>query len=217
MDASMRAAPRRRLWCLWLLWLGAVVPAAEAFSASRFRASARWGVVVRGLRIVDAEDTSFSLEAEAEDKLRKFLAHSSMRKEVAEQAGIAGTELSFTGHIFKPVGYSLTTPHGMPEDLEHFHESPNHIVCHIPPVVLFKSKIFKPSRLCAVYEIAEAPTMDLAEDTAQAADFDAQEQAASDEAAPYDPLPGMREALQEALWMDPSEPWGSPDETGRGK
>lgn len=31
-----------------------------------------------------------------------------------------------------------------------------YVICNVPPVIMFKSKIFKPSRLCAVYSIEGA-------------------------------------------------------------
>lgn len=42
----------------------------------------------------------------------------------------------------------------MPAQFEAFYENPQFAICHVPPPAMFKARIFKPPRLCAVFEIA---------------------------------------------------------------
>jgi len=46
---------------------------------------------------------------------------------------------------------STATPKGMPAEFEKYHESDDHVIINVPPNFMFKAKIFKPSRLCAIY------------------------------------------------------------------
>jgi hypothetical protein len=39
----------------------------------------------------------------------------------------------------------------MPPEFEQYHDSPHHAIINVPPNFMFKAKVFKPSRLCAVY------------------------------------------------------------------
>ena len=41
---------------------------------------------------------------------------------------------------------------GMPAEYEQYLEDPNYAIINVPPNFMFKAKIFKPSRLCAVYK-----------------------------------------------------------------
>ena len=84
-----------------------------------------------------------------------------MLAEVSRQS--EATSATFTGALFQPVPYSVNTPRGMPKNIEQYVESPTHAIINIPPTVLFKSKIFKPSRLCAVFEIEGGPQPDITE------------------------------------------------------
>ncbi len=43
---------------------------------------------------------------------------------------------------------------GMPTEYEQYLEDPNYTIINIPPNFMFKAKIFKPSRLCAIYKAA---------------------------------------------------------------
>lgn len=58
------------------------------------------------------------------------------------------------GKLFQPVPYSPGTPHGMPPQFEVFYQNPQYAICHVPPPVMFKARVFTPPRLCAVFEIA---------------------------------------------------------------
>ena len=40
----------------------------------------------------------------------------------------------------------------MPQEYEQYHESPDFFIINVPPNFMFQSKIFKPSRLCAIYK-----------------------------------------------------------------
>lgn len=41
---------------------------------------------------------------------------------------------------------------GMPAEYEQFLEDPKYAIINVPPNFMFKAKIFKPSRLCAIYK-----------------------------------------------------------------
>lgn len=58
------------------------------------------------------------------------------------------------GSLFQPVPYSPSTPWGMPSDIERkYHLREGYAIVNVPPTIMFKAKIFKPSRLCCVYKI----------------------------------------------------------------
>ena len=61
------------------------------------------------------------------------------------------TEIKFTNLLFQPVPYSQNTPKGMPAEFEQYHNSDEYIIINVPPNFMFQAKIFKPSRLCAIY------------------------------------------------------------------
>jgi len=63
--------------------------------------------------------------------------------------GAAGLE--FSGILFQPVPWSPATTKGMPAEYEKFHADPDYSTINVPPNFLFKARIFKPSRLCAIY------------------------------------------------------------------
>jgi hypothetical protein len=60
-------------------------------------------------------------------------------------------QVEFTGLLFQPVPYSQSTPKGMPAEFEQYYASTAHAIINVPPNFMFKAKVFKPSRLCAVY------------------------------------------------------------------
>jgi hypothetical protein len=80
---------------------------------------------------------------------------------------------SLTGHHAPPppsaprgphaqVPWSQKTRKGMPEEYEKlYYSSPAHAIINVPPTFMFKAKIFKPSRLCAIYELV-APSSEAA-------------------------------------------------------
>lgn len=101
------------------------------------------------LRIVDNFDSSFTLEPEAKEILFALLQGEAFLKQVAEQ--VKSQEVEFAELLFQPVPYSTATPKGMPAEFELYYESPDYVIINVPPNFMFKAKIFKPSRLCAIY------------------------------------------------------------------
>ena len=64
----------------------------------------------------------------------------------------AQRSLEYTGMLFQPVPWTPATKKGMPEEYERYHADPDYHIINIPPNFMFKAKIFKPSRLCAIYK-----------------------------------------------------------------
>jgi hypothetical protein len=62
-----------------------------------------------------------------------------------------GAELEFSGQLFQPVPWSPTTKKGMPTEFEQYHNNPEFVIINVPPNFMFSAKVFKPSRLCAIY------------------------------------------------------------------
>ena len=93
------------------------------------------------LKIIQNFDSSFTLEAQAVNE--------SFLQQVSQQSKCKQVE--FTELLFQPVPYSSTTPKGMPAEFEKYHESEDYAIVNVPPNFMFKAKIFKPSRLCAIY------------------------------------------------------------------
>jgi hypothetical protein len=101
------------------------------------------------LKIIDHFDGSFTLNPEAKEALFSLLKGEAFLKQITEQMQCAKVE--FTELLFQPVPYSTATPKGMPAEFEKYHESDDHAIINVPPNFMFKAKIFKPSRLCAIY------------------------------------------------------------------
>lgn len=101
------------------------------------------------LKIIDQFDGSFTLDPEAKATLFGLLNSESFLRQVADQ--IHWQQVEFTGLLFQPVPYSAATPKGMPAEFEAFHASSDHVIINVPPNFMFTAKIFKPSRLCAIY------------------------------------------------------------------
>jgi hypothetical protein len=101
------------------------------------------------LKIVDNFDSSFTLDPDAKACLFEVLTSDAFLQHVAQQAQCQQVE--FTELLFQPVPYSTATPKGMPAEFEKFYTSPEHIIINVPANVMFKVKIFKPSRICAIY------------------------------------------------------------------
>lgn len=101
------------------------------------------------LKIVDHFDNSFILDPEAKNNLLNLLTNESFCKQVAEQGKCLTVE--FTELLFQPVPYTTLTPKGMPAEFEQYHNNSDYLIINIPPNFMFKAKIFKPSRLCAIY------------------------------------------------------------------
>ena len=101
------------------------------------------------LKIVNNFDSSFVLAPEARENLFSLLTSPAFVSQVAEQLPCQTVE--FTELLFQPVPYSAATPKGMPAEIEPYHESDDYVIINVPPNFMFKAKIFKPSRLCAIY------------------------------------------------------------------
>jgi hypothetical protein len=101
------------------------------------------------LKIIQNFDSSFSLEPEAKVALFELLTNESFLKQVCQQSKCEKVE--FTELLFQPVPYSNATPKGMPAEFEKYHDSVDYVILNVPPNFMFKAKIFKPSRLCAIY------------------------------------------------------------------
>lgn len=102
------------------------------------------------LKIVTNFDSSFVLAPEAKETLFHLLSHETFLNQVAGQVPCQSVE--FTELLFQPVPYSAATPKGMPPEFETYHQSEDYIIINVPPNFMFKSKIFQPSRLCAIYQ-----------------------------------------------------------------
>ncbi len=102
------------------------------------------------LKIIQNFDSNFSLEPQAKAALFELLTNESFLKQVCQQS--QWEKVEFTELLFQPVPYSSATPKGMPADFEKYHDSVDYVILNIPPNFMFKAKIFKPSRLCAIYK-----------------------------------------------------------------
>ena len=105
------------------------------------------------LKIVENFDASFQLETSNKIALFSLLETESFLEQISQQ--IQGNKVEFTKILFQPVPYSTATPKGMPKEVEIYHNSPEYIIINVPPNFMFTAKIFKPSRLCAIYKIRE--------------------------------------------------------------
>jgi len=102
-----------------------------------------------GLRIVKNFDATFTLDSQAKEILFSLLSNPSFTEQIGQKLG--ETDLRFTELLFQPVPYSQQTPKGMPREFEQYHNNSDFIIINIPPNFMFQAKIFKPSRLCAIY------------------------------------------------------------------
>lgn len=100
-------------------------------------------------KIVQNFDSSFTLESELQESLFKLLTSEAFIKQVCQQLNCEKVE--FTELLFQPVPYSFTTPKGMPAEFEKYHDNSEYAIINVPPNFMFNAKIFKPSRLCAIY------------------------------------------------------------------
>jgi len=101
------------------------------------------------LKVIEHFDGRFELEPAAKESLFQLLKGEAFLHQVAEQG--QAQQVEFTGLLFQPVPYSTATPKGMPAEFQPYHESPDYVIINVPPNFMFKTKIFKPSRLCAIY------------------------------------------------------------------
>jgi hypothetical protein len=98
-----------------------------------------------GLKIIESYDSSFTLSLETKEILFKLLTNEVFIQQVSN------AKLEFTELLFQPVPYSSETPKGMPKEFEAYYQSVDHLIINVPPNFMFQAKIFKPSRLCAIY------------------------------------------------------------------
>lgn len=103
------------------------------------------------LKIIDSYDGSFVLEANAKVALFGLLMGEKFLQQVAEQ--LQCDRVEFAQLIFQPVPYSSQTPKGMPAEFEQYHNSSDFAIINVPPNFMFQAKVFKPSRLCAIYRV----------------------------------------------------------------
>ena len=101
------------------------------------------------LKILENFSTKVVLNPESQTLLFSLLSSELFIQKISEQLGIESVE--FTGLVFQPVPYSQNTPKGMPSEFEIYHNSPEYFIINVPPNFVFKAKIVKPSRLCAIY------------------------------------------------------------------
>lgn len=101
------------------------------------------------LKIIENFDSSFTLESEAKAALFNLLRSEVFLAQLAQQ--VQSVSVEFTELLFQPVPYSTATPKGMPVEFEKYHQSDAYAIINVPPNFMFNAKIFKPSRLCAVY------------------------------------------------------------------
>lgn len=101
------------------------------------------------LKIIEHFDGGFTLEPSAQADLFNLLRSEVFLQQVAQQSQCEQVE--FIELLFQPVPYSQSSPKGMPQEFEKYHESNQHVLVNVPPNFMFKAKIFQPSRLCAIY------------------------------------------------------------------
>lgn len=110
-------------------------------------------VTKMGLKAVEIFNAEFELQAEAEQTLHQLLASETFCKQVVVQCQLEeGSEVEFSGQLFQPVPWSVTSRKGMPAEFEKYASDPAYTIINIPPNFMFQAKVFKPSRLCAIYK-----------------------------------------------------------------
>ncbi len=103
------------------------------------------------LKVIENFDSGFTLDPQAQKILFDLLIGEKFCQQVAEQAQCHA--VIFAELLFQPIPYTTNTPRGMPAEFERYHESPDYLIINVPPNFMFAAKIFKPSRLCAIYQI----------------------------------------------------------------
>jgi hypothetical protein len=96
------------------------------------------------------------LSTESQTILFDLLSNGAFIEHISRQ--LQGLKLEFTDLIFQPVPYSQNTPKGMPQAFETYHNCDRYIIINVPPNIMFQAKIFKPSRLCAIYRQLDVAT-----------------------------------------------------------
>ncbi len=106
-----------------------------------------------GLKIIESFDANFTLTSESKKTLYNLLKNPEFLQQIFQQLSDRVISIKFTELLFQPVPYSTQTPKGMPAEFEKYHHSDEHLIINVPPNFMFKAKIFKPSRLCAIYRL----------------------------------------------------------------
>ena len=101
------------------------------------------------LKIIQNFDASFTLEPQAQETLFKLLTIEAFLQQICQQ--LKCEKVEFTELLFQPVPYCTASPKGMPAEFDKYHESEEYAIINVPPNFMFNAKIFKPSRLCAIY------------------------------------------------------------------
>ena len=102
------------------------------------------------LKIIQSFDGSFVLDAKAKEILFNLLNSENFIGQICQT--LQCKDIKFTELLFQPVPYSINTPKGMPKEFEKYHQSDDYLIVNVPPNFMFNAKIFKPSRLCAIYQ-----------------------------------------------------------------
>lgn len=110
------------------------------------------GIVCQGVKIIDNYDGSFVLDDTAKEVLTAMLSSGTFCKQVLQECKLDWEGAEYTGMLFQPVPWSLNTPKGMAKEFEQYLASPDYAIVNIPPNYMFKAKVFKPSRLCAIFK-----------------------------------------------------------------
>ena len=104
-----------------------------------------------GLKIVESFDHSFTLDSGAKNTLHGLLEGEAFCQTICRQKGC--DRVKFANILFQPAPYTFNETKGMPREYEQYYESPHYIIVNVPPHFMFEAKIFKPNRLCAIYQI----------------------------------------------------------------
>lgn len=103
------------------------------------------------LKIIEQYEGHFTLDSAAQNCLFSLLQGQKFLQQI--QSYYPDCKLEFTELLFQPVPYSRNTPKGMPKAFEPYHNNPDYAIINVPPPFMFEAKIFKPSRLCAIYRL----------------------------------------------------------------
>lgn len=117
------------------------------------------------LKIKDYEGLGgFQLPKDQEEALSLFLSSPDFCRQVFVNSGKATVDnkdtltAAYTGMLFQPVPWSPSTRKGMPQDMEKYQDSDNHVIINIPPPIMFKANIYGaglPNRLCAIFKLVK--------------------------------------------------------------
>ncbi|KAK9834856.1 hypothetical protein WJX81_004161 [Elliptochloris bilobata] len=108
-----------------------------------------------GIRAVESYDGAFELAEGSEQLLKTLLSSHTFCAQVVKQCNLPeGVTAGFAGVLFQPVPWSPTTKRGMPMEFERYLDNPAYNIINVPPNFMFQAKVFKPSRLCAIYHVS---------------------------------------------------------------